>query len=259
MGPFEKGKRSTCSLWSVQQEIQNLAVSIALLPVANIRAQDPELWLLGNGNDDCVCFIYLYEKGQSERGPAFRIPFASLLSAQCQPLIERFVDRSVSEEDAYQNGRVDLYIPAPAGASRSQAAQYHLAIRNLVAWVSRRSVVGEHLGGALIALTHAIDDFREPQADTQRDLLSYLDEEGYLDMRNQPDHALGILHLAEVLQMQELYTDAFAHCVGMSELLYKHSEYSVSAIFLMNFPGEAWRNSSPVGPSWVLHTNTDTV
>lgn len=172
--------------------------------------------------------MHLYEKGQSQRGPAFRILFASLLAAQGQPLIERFVDRAVSEEEAYQNGRVDLYIPAPAAASRSETAQYHLAIRNFFAWVFRRSMVGRHLGNALIGLANAMDEFRELDADNTGDLLAYLDEEGYLDMRNQPEHALAILHLAEAFQMREMYIDAFAHCVGMSEHLYKHNEYSVS-------------------------------
>lgn len=184
------------------------------------------MWLSGDGN----CFVHLYDKGQSQKGPAFKIPFSSLLSTQCLPLIERFVDRAVSEDEAYQNGRVDLYIPAPAGMSRSQAAQYHNAIRNLFAWVSRRSVVGEHLGSTLVGLMNAMVEFREPEADNRGDLLDYLDEEGYLDMRNHPDHALGILQLAEVFQMSDVYTDAFAHCVGMSEHLYKHSEYSVSTV-----------------------------
>lgn len=181
------------------------------------------MWLR-NGN----CFVHLYEKGQSQRGPAFRILFASLLSAQCQPLIEKFVDRAVSEEEAYQNGKVDLYIPAPAAANRSEAVQYHLIIRNFFAWVTRRSVVGRHLGNALIGLTEAMDEFRDPDVDNIGDLFAYLDEEGYLDMGNQPDHALAMLHLSESLQMREMYTDAFAHCVGMSEHLYKHHEYSVS-------------------------------
>lgn len=172
--------------------------------------------------------MHLYEKGQSQRGPAFRILFASLLSAQCQPLIERFVDRAVSEEEAYQNGKVDLYIPAPAAASRSEAVQYHLIIRNFFAWVTRRSVVGRHLGNALIGLTDAMDEFRDPDADNIGDLFAYLDEEGYLAMRNQPDHALAMLRLSERLQMREMYIDAFAHCVGMSEHLHQHHEYSVS-------------------------------
>lgn len=215
------------------------------------------MWLPGNNN----CFVHLHEKGQSQKRPSFKIAFGSLLFAECQPLIERFVDRAVSEEEAHQNGRVDLYIPAPPGASRSQVAKYHLTIRNFFAWACRRSVVGEHLGGALVGLTKAMDEFREPGTDNVQDLLDYLDEEGYLDMRNHPDHALGILILAEHLQLDDLYMDAFAHCVGMSEHLYKHSEYSVSAT---PFPhpkkptnrSEPCRHKlciGPIDPSWHMH------
>lgn len=172
--------------------------------------------------------MHLYEKGQSQIGAAFRVPFSSLLTAQCQPLIEKSVDRSVSEDQAYQNGRVDLYMPAPATAtSRAQVLQYHVATRNFFAWVFRRSLVGDQLGGAVIALIHSMEEFREA-GDHVQDVLEYLDEEGYLDMRNQPQHALAMLHLAEVFEMRELYIDAFAHCVGMSESMYKHPEYSVS-------------------------------
>lgn len=92
----------------------------------------------------------------------------------------------------------------------------------------RRSVVGDHLGTALIGLVNTMEEFREDEADNLHDLLDYLDEEGYLDMRSQPDHALAILHLAEVFELSELYIEAFTHCVGMSDRLFKHSEYSVS-------------------------------
>ncbi|KAI7774332.1 hypothetical protein LA080_008891 [Diaporthe eres] len=183
--------------------------------------KDPELWYK-NGD----CFVHLYEKGRSQRGPAFKVPFACLLSAQCTPLIETFVDRSVSEEEAHQNGRVDLYIPAPPTASRSQALQYHIATRNFFAWIFRRSMVGNHLGNALVALEGSMQEFRDMGVDNKRDLLSYLDEEGYLDTRHQPNHALAILHVAENFELRDLYIDAFAHCVGMSEQLYKSPEYS---------------------------------
>lgn len=177
-----------------------------------------------NGN----CYVHLYEKGQSRRGAAFKVPFTCLIAAQCQPLIENFVDRSVSEE-AYHNGRIDMYIPAPSTASRSQAFQYQLSIRNFFAWIFRRSLVGDQLGSALIGLVNTMDELREPDADNVQDVLDYVEEEGYLDIRNQPNHALAILHLAEAFQLRDLYTDAFVHCVGMSERLYKHVEYSVSA------------------------------
>lgn len=157
------------------------------------------------------------------------MPFACLLDAQCQPLIEKFVDRSISETEAFQNGRVDLYIPAPWTANRLQSYLYHLAIRNLFAWMFRRSVVGEHLGQTLISLANCLQKYREPGADNMQDMMAYLDEEGYLDVRDQPTHALALLHLAETYEMGDLYLEAFAHCVGMSERLNKHNEYSVSA------------------------------
>lgn len=188
--------------------------------------QDPELWYK-NGN----CFVHLYERGQSQREPAFKVPFACLVSARCGPLAERFTDRSISEQGKNEHGQVDLYIPAPSTASPSQALQYHIATRNFFAWVCRRSMVGGHLGNALVALVDSMREYRDDDVDNIQDLMSYLDEEGYLDMRNHPNHALAMLHLAEKLQDKDLYIDALAHCVGMSERLYKSPEYLVSCIF----------------------------
>ncbi|KAG7152650.1 hypothetical protein HYQ46_011329 [Verticillium longisporum] len=54
--------------------------------------RDPELWFRG-GN----CFVHLYGKGQSRRGPAFKVPFGGLLSAKCHPLIQRFIARDMPE------------------------------------------------------------------------------------------------------------------------------------------------------------------
>lgn len=90
-------------------------------------------------------------------------------------------------------------------------------------------MVGNHLGNALVALHESMLEFRDTGLDNKRDLLSYLDEEGYLDTRHQPNHALAILHVAENLELRDLYIDAFAHCVGMSEQLYKSPEYSVGS------------------------------
>lgn len=179
-----------------------------------------------NGN----CQVHLYEKGQSRRGAAFKVPLGDILAAQSSPLVAKFVDRTLSEGAAYQNGQVDLYIPAPAAASRSEALQYHIATRNFFAWIMRRSLVGEQLGGAIIGLLHSMDEFRDHEADNFQDLLDYLDEEGYLDFRNQPEHAVALLHVAEVFQIRDLYIDAFAHCVGMSERLHKCPELSVSVL-----------------------------
>ncbi|OLN83380.1 hypothetical protein CCHL11_03036 [Colletotrichum chlorophyti] len=200
----------------------------------NLR-RDPELWFRG-GN----CFVHLYGKGQSRRGPAFKVPFAALLSAKCHPLVKRFMVRETSEMpgsfnhhyddlDRWNalnpNDKVELYIPAPAMADKEQAFAYHLATRNFFAWVFRRSMVGEHLGIALIGLLNSMSDFRGDKEDNVPDLISYLDEEGYLDVKGQPHHALALLHLSEVFHMRDMYIDAFSHCVGMSEELFYSPEF----------------------------------
>src|SRR3569833_2948978 len=189
-----------------------------------------------NGN----CFVHLYGRGQSKRGPAFKVPFSTLLATKCHPLVERFMLRQPSRDGgpaeidfwskANLLGRVDLYIPPPPGSNKQQATEYHLATRNFFAWVFRRSMVGEHLGSALVGLLNSMHEFRLPDGDHIRALLEYLDEEGYLDMRNQPSHALAMLRLAETFQLKDLYIDAFAHCAGMNDRLYLSAEYQVSSL-----------------------------
>ena len=158
---------------------------------------------------------------------------------RCHPLIDRFMDRGVpevptqpSDQTDYWSrrnllGRVDLYIPAPPGRDRHQALLYHLATRNFFAFLCRRSVVGETLGAALVGLMTSMDEFRTPEVDNEHELEDYMDEEGYLDMRNQPVQALAIMHLAEAFRLRELYIDAFAHCVGMSDRLFSIPDYQV--------------------------------
>lgn len=72
-------------------------------------------------------------------------------------------------------------------------------------------------------------EFRSGVADGVRDLVDYLDEKGYLGMKNQPHRALALLTLAETFQLRDLYVRAFAHCVGMREQLGSSSEYQVGA------------------------------
>jgi hypothetical protein len=184
--------------------------------------------------------VHLYGKGQSRRGPAFKVPFSTLLAAKCHPLVERFIGHglpenpsseiSIYEDIEYWNQanptrKVDLYIPAPAGADKNQAFQYHVATRNFFAWIFRRSLVGNHLGNALVELLNSMHEFRLPNEENVEDLIEYLDEEGYLDMKGQSSHALAVLHLAEFFQLKDLYIDAFAHCTGMSERLFQSTEY----------------------------------
>ncbi|CAJ0553375.1 Ff.00g118870.m01.CDS01 [Fusarium sp. VM40] len=189
----------------------------------NIR-RDPELWFR-NGN----CMVHLQGKGQSKRGPSFKVPFSALLDAQCYPLIQRFLvwdgiqTPNLRELTRWSRKnptrKIDLYIPPPPTSDKTQAFNYHLATRNFFAWVFRRSMVGCSLGSAIIGLLHSLHEFRSGVNDNVADMMDYFDEEGYLDMANQPNHALAMLHLAEFFQMRELYIRAFAHCVGMSEYL----------------------------------------
>lgn len=96
-------------------------------------------------------------------------------------------------------------------------------------------MVGCSLGSAIIGLLHSMHEFRSGVNDNVADMMDYFDEEGYLDMANQPNHALAMLHLAEFFQMRELYIRAFAHCVGMSKYLLDSPGFEVC----LNAP-ECW-------------------
>lgn len=189
--------------------------------------------------------VHLHGKGQSKRGPSFKVPFSALLDAQCYPLIQRFLvwdgiqTPNLRELTRWSRKnptrKIDLYIPPPPTSDKTQAFNYHLATRNFFAWVFRRSMVGCSLGSAIIGLLHSLHEFRSGVNDNVADMMDYFDEEGYLDMANQPNHALAMLHLAEFFQMRELYIRAFAHCVGMSEYLLDSPGFEVC----LNAP-ECW-------------------
>lgn len=88
-------------------------------------------------------------------------------------------------------------------------------------------MVGEHLGEALITLLRSMRELRSTGIDNLEDLTNYMDEEGYLDFRCQPPHAIAVLHVSEAFKLRNLYIDAFAHCCGMSEQLHLVPEYKV--------------------------------
>ncbi|KAI0382994.1 hypothetical protein F5Y04DRAFT_287580 [Hypomontagnella monticulosa] len=191
--------------------------------------RDPELWYR-DGN----CYIHLYGQGQSRRGPAFKVPFSRLLEANCYPFIDRFMARSLRTATGYtrdehsdpaRRSRIELFIPAPPRSNKQQSYKYHLATRNFIAYVFRRSMVGENLGSALISLMHSMYEFRTKDVDNVQDLMDYLDEEGYLNFKSNPTHAIAMLRLAETFQLRDLYIEAFAHCCGMSDQLPATSEY----------------------------------
>ncbi|KAK4188617.1 hypothetical protein QBC35DRAFT_382177 [Podospora australis] len=199
--------------------------------------RDAELW-----SRDGNCLVYLHERGERQEGPSFKVNLDVLLAAKCHPLVAKFAIRHVPDwstsdveeavvddlvGDTRQHEVVELYIPSPPASTRVEARSYHLAIRNLFAWVFRRPVVGENLGTALISLLHSLKEFRCPDEDSMVSILGYMDEESYLDMPNRPYHALAMLHFAEHFQLRDLYMDAMCHCVGMSGQLSSIPEYQV--------------------------------
>jgi len=157
----------------------------------------------------------------------------ALLAANCRPLLDRFMvdnsnespmsDISINVDGGYftqpNHKMYELYIPAPPTAERGQAFLYHTATRNFFAWVFGKSLVGSHLGGALVGLLDSMSQFRLTGVDNIGGIMDYMDEEGYADMRNQPDHALAVLYFAEHFQFKDMWIDAFAHCTGMNERL----------------------------------------
>ncbi|EXJ88364.1 hypothetical protein A1O1_05294 [Capronia coronata CBS 617.96] len=196
---------------------------------------DPELcWPTGD------CLVYLREPGQSSRGPAFRVHTAFLRIKGFDSLVDRCVTRNSIHTaaqcvlpncpgcDPYK-ALQELYIPAPQGAGLEDIFDHHLTTRNFFAWLYNRPLAGRALGKSLMGLKARIDVYR-PDHGSQNTLevVSYAEHQRYLDFRECADHALAAMYLAEMLQIEDLWVDAFAHCVGMSHRGLRSSiEYEV--------------------------------
>lgn len=116
---------------------------------------------------------------------------------------------------------------------------HHIATRNFLAALCGRSVVGTHLGAALVELLKSMDEHRPVMSTTEmpttttdnyQEFMDYIDEEGYKDMDNTPRHALAMLYVAEEFQWKDLWMTAFTHCVGMFDVLKDFKEFQVSLI-----------------------------
>lgn len=88
-------------------------------------------------------------------------------------------------------------------------------------------LVGERLGAALVALLERLNDLRPDKVANEDDMLAYLISQDYVDFRDCPDHSLALLNYAEACQIQDLWTDAFAHCAGMYDDLTLSGEFEV--------------------------------
>ena len=193
-------------------------------------SQEPELcWPSG----DCV--VYLREPGQSSRGPAFRIHTSRLLAKGFEPLLKRCVTRPrlhAAAKGTLKGSNLptkDLYLPAPPQAGPDAILDHHITTRNFFAWLYNIPLAGRALGPSLIDLSARVDSYRPAEKERNRnDLLSYTESQGYFDLRECVDHSLATLCLAEYLQEENLWIDAFAHCVGLGHRgLVESIEYEV--------------------------------
>lgn len=125
--------------------------------------------------------------------------------------------------------RCEIYIPAPEDSMREEAFTWHIATRNFFAFIFLKPLVGVHLGKSIVQLQERLHTFRSSkEVNNHSDLMEYLEEMGYLEFGHNPDYALAILYYAEHYRLQDLWIDAFAHCVGMNDLLSMSSEFEVS-------------------------------
>ena len=90
-----------------------------------------------------------------------------------------------------------------------------------------RPLVGIHLSRAIIELQTRMEQYRPDVQENQDNLIAYLEDQGYLDFRHCPDHALALLQYAEYFQLGDLWTDAFVHCAGMNDELTSSCEFEV--------------------------------
>lgn len=187
--------------------------------------RDPALWI-PQGN----CFVYLYKKGESNRGPSFRIPFQALQLARCDLLLERFLAQRSPESGnssispGISPGKKEIYLPAPE--EKDSGFPHYLASRNFFAWVLDRNLVAfPNFGGALVGLLDSMNEFRSKDEDNITAIKQYMYRKRYLDFGNRPHHALAALVFAEHFQLRDVWIDAFAHCVGLQTRLKSSPEF----------------------------------
>ena len=124
----------------------------------------------------------------------------------------------------------ELYIPAPPQAGLAAAFDHYTTTRNFFAYIYDLPLVGRALGRSLLFLKDRINAYRPHHIhQNQSDVITFTDSQKYLDFRECVDHALAALQFAEALRIEDLWIDAFAHCVGLAHRGLRESiEYEVS-------------------------------
>ena len=194
--------------------------------------QDPEL----NFTDGDV-LVFLHEPDSSRKRASFRLHADYLATTGFQSLVDQSVTASApthwalpSRPDGPSGATIhELFLSAAPDADRVAIARHHLATRNFFAWLYDRPMTGKTLGASLEDVMSRANLYRPNDVESnQRDIIAYLNRRGYMDFRECVDHALAALHLAERFQMEALWVNAFAHCVGMNLSLHTSIEFDVS-------------------------------
>jgi len=204
------------------------------------HVQEPELcWPTGD------VLVYLRDPGQSSRGPAFQVHstllkangFESLLE-KCMappaiPATTRCILPNCQGCDKHSIPQ-ELYLPAPPPVDLDALFDFHITTRNFFAWLYNRPLAGRGLGRSLVALTERINAYRpDDSLQNKLEVITYAESQKYLDFRECIDHALAALHLAEKLEIEDLWVDAFAHCVGLGHRgLRANLEYAVRMVLV---------------------------
>jgi hypothetical protein len=225
------GMEKTSRQWSCLRKV-GVALALKVSRFAN-NLQDQDLW-----DEDANCHVHFNAMGSSQRPPSLRVPFATVQLSRCSHLLDNCVPTrkiygsSPMSDSGYDSGasssqqsdNYELFVPAPAALSREQAYAYHITTRNFFALLANQSLVGEKLGQALFDLWKRTKAWL-PEEDATARLLSYCDQQGYLSLTENVAHATAILNFSEQAQIQELWTNAFVHCVGMHERLDLSPDY----------------------------------
>jgi len=187
--------------------------------------------------------VHLHAKGVSRRGPSFCIPFRLLRQKKCEAMLQ-LCDAQIASApgSAFQHLRrmpssltnangehsiVELFIPAPEELSRENSFRRHIATRNFFAFLLGKPLVGDHMGQAFVDVQERLHHFRPSHPNNHQDFLDYAENQGYRDLVECTDYALASLYYAEHFKLRDIWVDAFAHCVGMSDSLVLSPEYVV--------------------------------
>jgi hypothetical protein len=197
--------------------------------------QDNDLWF-EKGN----CLVHLYAKGQSRRGPSFRIPLDEIQAAKFEAIFSMFYNEVATKgtasprptsfegnEKLSKSALCEIYIPPPDYSSKDDSFSWHITTRNFFAFLFGKPLVGNCLSKSMIDLQERINLFRTHDPSNHSDLMAYFERMAYLDFAHCPDYALALLAFAEFYELEDLWIDAFVHCAGMNEMLNLSPEFEV--------------------------------